>query len=104
MTPILKLTGVGPALAKALQNNGIKVVEDIAKLSVEDLRKVPGIGISRAQKLLDATQSMIGAVTATETAAPTPKPAASAPKTTPKPEVGCKTQARAQGKEACAKS
>lgn len=61
MTPILKLRGVGPALAKVLQENGIKTVEDLAALDRVGLQKLPGIGVSRAGSLEKAAKAAVKA-------------------------------------------
>ncbi|MFY0311381.1 helix-hairpin-helix domain-containing protein [Leisingera sp. D0M16] len=51
MTPIDKLRGVGPALARILQENGVQSVEDLAGMEEAGLRRIPGIGTNRAASL-----------------------------------------------------
>ena len=77
MTPIVKLPGVGPALAKAMQDHGIRSVEDVAARSEAELTQVPRLGAARAASLKAAAQKM-----AKEGAAPAS--AASKPAASPK--------------------
>lgn len=54
MTALKDLKGVGPALEKALKDQGITSVEALAAISEKDLSKVPGIGAARAARLKQA--------------------------------------------------
>ncbi|NSY36797.1 helix-hairpin-helix domain-containing protein [Leisingera sp. ANG59] len=56
MTEISELRGVGPALARILQENGVQSVEGLAGMEEQQLRSIPGIGSSRAGLLLDAAR------------------------------------------------
>lgn len=51
MTPIHKLRGVGPALAKVLQEHGVKTAEELSGMDEAKLRGIPGIGANRAAAL-----------------------------------------------------
>ncbi len=53
---VRSLPGVGPAMEKRLQEAGIKTVQDLAALTLEQLLAVEGIGEKTAQKLLAAAQ------------------------------------------------
>ncbi|KIC08280.1 hypothetical protein RA19_20105 [Leisingera sp. ANG-M1] len=57
MTPIQKLRGVGPALAKILLANGVETVEALAAFEVAQLRSIPGIGTNRAASLKEAART-----------------------------------------------
>lgn len=63
MTPIHKLRGVGPALAKVLQENGIQTAEDLATANESRLRSIPGIGANRAAALRALATEAAGAET-----------------------------------------
>lgn len=67
MTPIIKLRGVGPALAKVFQENGINTVEDLAALDRAGLQKLPGIGVNRAGSLAQAAKVAVSAPDAANT-------------------------------------
>lgn len=59
MTPILKIPGVGPALAKALNSHGMKSAEDIKSATVSELSKIPSIGVHRAKRIVDAAHALL---------------------------------------------
>jgi len=46
------LKGVGPKVMKVLSEAGIQEVSQLAKISVEDLKKMKGIGVKTAEKIL----------------------------------------------------
>ncbi|KIC25450.1 MULTISPECIES: helix-hairpin-helix domain-containing protein [unclassified Leisingera] len=60
MTAISELRGVGPALARVLQENGVNSVEELAGMEEQQLRSIPGIGASRAGLLQDAARAHNG--------------------------------------------
>ncbi len=89
MTPILKLPGVGPALAKALQDHGVRSVEDLAAKPEAELAQVPGLGVSRVARLKSAATELAGSNGATPATQPaarrTAKPAGKAAPAVRKP-------------------
>ncbi|MFP3383186.1 MULTISPECIES: helix-hairpin-helix domain-containing protein [Tritonibacter] len=89
MTPILKLPGVGPALAKALQDHGVRSVEDLAAKPEAELAQVPGLGVSRVARLKSAATELAGSGGATPATQPaarrTAKPAGKAAPAVRKP-------------------
>lgn len=56
MTAISELRGVGPALSRILEENGVHSVEALAGMEESQLRSIPGIGSSRAGLLRDAAR------------------------------------------------
>ncbi len=88
MTALLKIAGVGPALAKALMAGKLTSAEAIANLSIGELSEIPGIGARRAPKLKAAAAAMAKV----NGGSPTSKPAVKrAPrkiaKTAPTPKI-----------------
>ena len=59
MTPIRKVTGIGPALAGLLEAKGILTAEHLAKASPETLQCIPRVGVQRASGLLVAAQKIV---------------------------------------------
>jgi N utilization substance protein A len=51
-----KIEGVGEKTAKILESNGFKTVQDILKTDAEKLSALPGIGIKKAEKLIQSAQ------------------------------------------------
>ncbi len=56
---IADLPGVGPKLQEALEESGYKSVDVLARLSVEQLTAVKGVGEKTAQKLIEAAQEAV---------------------------------------------
>ena len=56
---IADLPGVGPKLLEALEESGYKSVDVLARLSVEELTAVKGVGEKTAQKLIEAAQEAV---------------------------------------------
>ena len=54
--PVDQIEGVGEKTAEILKTHGLKTVQDILKADVEGLSALPGIGVKRAEKLLQAAQ------------------------------------------------
>lgn len=48
------IPGIGPKISEKLKEQGIKTIEDLKKVSVEDLCSIPGIGESTAKKIKSA--------------------------------------------------
>lgn len=69
MATILKLKGVGPALAKLLKAHGIQTVAELAAKDEQQLRNIPGVGESRAARLLGAAREAVPAETTGKSAA-----------------------------------
>jgi N utilization substance protein A len=55
------LDGVGPKVATALRAAGCQTPLDLAKLTVDDLRKIEGIGKKTAEKILEAAKKLAAA-------------------------------------------
>ena len=53
------LIGVGEKLAEELSRHRIMSVEKLARMSVEELTAVPGIGLAKAQNLLDQAIALV---------------------------------------------
>jgi N utilization substance protein A len=57
--PVDRIEGVGEKTAGILETNGFKTVQDILKTNVESLSTLPGIGIKKAEKLIQSAQNYI---------------------------------------------
>jgi N utilization substance protein A len=57
--PVDRIEGVGKKTAGILETNGFKTVQDILKTNVESLSTLPGIGIKKAEKLIQSAQNYI---------------------------------------------
>jgi len=53
-----KIDGVGPTLAKKLEDVGYRSIEGIAAASVKELSSLAGIGESTAQKIIESAQRL----------------------------------------------
>jgi N utilization substance protein A len=53
---------VGEVIARILYNEGFVSVQDIAESDVEELARLSGIGIKKAQKIVTAAREMVGPV------------------------------------------
>lgn len=58
-TPLTTLQGVGDRIAKILEEAGYKTVEDIASLTTERLKAIPGIGEKTAQKIIKGAKEVL---------------------------------------------
>lgn len=67
-TELTKIIGVGGYIAGLLEGAGITSVEELMKVPHEDLTKIEGIGIIRADIILEAAADLIN-----ETIDPAPK-------------------------------
>ena len=65
-TELTDLPGVGPKVAKALEEAGIANIGALASAGLEKLMEVPGIGEKTAKKILESIKSPRQAETATE--------------------------------------
>ena len=54
-----RIEGVGEKTAEILKTNGLKTVQDILKTNVENLSALPGIGIKKAEKLIQSAQRYV---------------------------------------------
>lgn len=59
MTSTSKVRGVGPAVEKALAEQGFNSAEDIAAATPERLNGVPGIGAATAPRLIAAAKAVV---------------------------------------------
>jgi transcription termination factor NusA len=58
--PVTELQGVGKGIARALAEHGIETVGDLAKVSVDDLVTIRGVGMVRAVGLIEAATASVG--------------------------------------------
>ena len=56
LDPVDRIEGVGEKTAGILEANGFQTVQDIVKTNVERLSALPGIGIKKAEKLIQSAQ------------------------------------------------
>jgi N utilization substance protein A len=54
--PVDRLEGVGEKTAQLLKENGFKTVRDILETNTEKLSAIPGIGIKKAEKLIQSAK------------------------------------------------
>jgi ERCC4-type nuclease len=57
--PVGQIEGVGEKTANLLETSGFKTVQDILKTEVERLSALPGIGVKRAEKLIQSAQRYV---------------------------------------------
>lgn len=55
-----QLEGVGEKTAQVLKSNGFQTVQDILKSDVEHLSSLPGIGVKKAEKLIQTAREYSG--------------------------------------------
>jgi N utilization substance protein A len=58
--PVAQMEGVGEKTAQLLEENGFKTVQDILKTNAEVLSSLPGIGIKKAEKLIESAKHYAG--------------------------------------------
>ncbi len=51
LLPLTRLKGIGRVRARILYNHGYRCLDDLAKASIEELKRIPGIGIEMAKKI-----------------------------------------------------
>ncbi|MFX1282015.1 MAG: DNA repair and recombination protein RadA [Promethearchaeota archaeon] len=59
-TNVMDLPGVGPALAKKLQETGFKTLESVATVSIGELMALGGLGEKTAGKIIQAARDKLG--------------------------------------------
>ena len=57
--PVDQIEGVGEKTAQILGTNGFKTIQDILKTDVEKLSSLPGIGVKKAEKLIQAARHYV---------------------------------------------
>jgi N utilization substance protein A len=57
--PVDQIEGVGEKTAEILKANGFQTVQDVLKTNVERLSALPGIGIKKAEKLIQSAQHYV---------------------------------------------
>ena len=57
---VTELQGVGKGIARALAEHGIETVGDLAKMSVDELVTIRGVGMVRAVSLIEAATASVG--------------------------------------------
>ena len=57
--PVDRMGGVGEKTAQVLEENGFKNVHDISEANIEKLSSLPGIGIKKAEKLIQSAKDYI---------------------------------------------
>ena len=58
-TPVMELRGVGKGIARALAENGIETIGDLAAASVDKLTGIRGFGVARAKSLVMAAKAAL---------------------------------------------
>jgi transcription termination/antitermination protein NusA len=56
LDPVDRMEGVGEKTATILEANGFQTIQDILKTNVESLSALPGIGIKKAEKLIQSAR------------------------------------------------
>ncbi|MCJ7785993.1 MAG: transcription termination factor NusA [Desulfobacterales bacterium] len=56
LDPVAQMEGVGEKTAQLLEKNGFKTVHDILETNIEKLSSLPGIGIKKAEKLIESAK------------------------------------------------
>ena len=84
---LTQIPGIGPSTAKVLAENGFKSAQQIASTTIAQLTKVPGFGMARASRAINAAIKLLAAADdSTAKAAQTSKrPRRTAQKPAPKP-------------------
>ena len=72
-TPITDITGIGPATADILSEQGYKSAEDLAATNVKTLCAVPGFGPIKAKSTIAAAKKIAGKPAKKKKAASKPK-------------------------------
>ena len=57
--PVDRIEGVGEKIAETLKGSGFLTVQDILKSNVESLSALPGIGVKKAEKLIESAQHYV---------------------------------------------
>ncbi len=71
---ILKIPGIGPKVAKTLEDCGYNTIEKIVKVEADELSQLPGVGLATAEKIITGAKEIQKAEKKTA-----PKPAAKKP-------------------------
>ena len=61
LDPVVQMEGVGEKTAEVLEASGIRTAGDVLKMDVEKLSTLPGIGLKKAEKLIQSAQRHIEA-------------------------------------------
>lgn len=69
-TPTTSVPGIGKATAFALSQHGFRSAEDLATANEEVLSAVPGFGVSRAVRVIESAQKLVGVPAITTDSAP----------------------------------
>jgi len=59
LDPVDRMEGVGEKTAQVLEANGFKNVHDILEANIEKLSSLPGIGVKKAEKLIQSAKDYI---------------------------------------------
>lgn len=70
---ITDITGIGPAAAVALGEQGFNSLKALARASVEQVSAVPGFSAERAQKVIAAAAELLATSTAETTTSDKPE-------------------------------
>ena len=85
---ILKIQGIGPKVAKTLEDCGYNTIEKIVKAKADELSQLPGVGLATAEKIISGAKDIQAAEKKASAKKPAAKPAAKKPaakKPIPKP-------------------
>ncbi|MHA1237688.1 MAG: 50S ribosomal protein L35ae [Candidatus Odinarchaeia archaeon] len=58
-TSLSELKGIRSKVIENLENAGFNSIEKLAKASVEELKKIPGIGVKTAEKLINQSKEIL---------------------------------------------
>jgi transcription termination/antitermination protein NusA len=59
LDPVERVEGVGKKTAELLEANGLRTVDDLLKADLEKLAELPGIGVKKAEKLIQSAQEYL---------------------------------------------
>jgi len=59
LAPVEKMEGVGEKLAEILKSHGFQSIKDIAESDIEKLSRLQGIGVKRAEKLIQSAKQLV---------------------------------------------
>ena len=80
---ILKIQGIGPKVAKTLEDCGYNTIEKIVKVKADELSQLPGVGLATAEKIIAGAKEIQAAEKKATPKPTTKKPTAKRPTAKP---------------------